>query len=380
MIIGTTFLLIALQVHADHAAHAPAASAIEKVAIAPEFFNPSLGQVAKIVYTTTDAGTVTVSILDRDGFPVRRLPPSVVEPGNHEAVWDGKDDRGSILPDEAYTPRLELAGAKGTALYDPREGFHSVIEEPEGSVYSRLNGVLTYKLSRSCRVHSQAGQAKVNPKTGKQEGPILKTLVDRQPRVGGSIVEKWNGFDESGKIYVPDLPNFGVSILATSLPANTIITIGNPKASFLQYAREHRPPSAQEPRALQGEGHSHHAGMTTFEDHSPALTLEASLPITNGTLTHRAGADLTLRATLDPNRAPYFLRQPNSLAVFLNETAVLTRAAPSHPAVLKIPGSKLRPGEYRLAVNWGSKLGPVAVQVFRLVVEPAPPKSRGGQP
>jgi len=102
--------------------------------------------------------------------------------------------------------------------------------------YSPMSGILRYTLPVASRVHVQAGSAILNATTGRSEGPVMKTIVDRAPRAAGAVVEQWNGFDESGTIHVPDLRNFVVGIAATPLPENTIITVGNRKITFLEWA------------------------------------------------------------------------------------------------------------------------------------------------
>jgi hypothetical protein len=347
---------------------APSTS-ITQVTTEPAFCNPSLGQKATIRFTLARAGRVSLSILDRDRFLIRKLEPFDGVAGQNAVSWDGKDDGGTLVPNEAYNIRIEVGGGTGDA-YDPSENFHPVIEEPPNRIYSRADGVLRYELSRPSRVHAQAGQATVDPKTKQPEGPVLKTIVDRQPRTAGGVVENWNGFDESGKIYVPDLPHFVVAVFATSLPESSIITVGNRKQTFLAYARSHRPAEKQRVRAMTGEGHAHHTGLNEFEDHSPTLEIRTTPPAADGIVRVEAGHDLQLRLSLDPDRGPYFLKQPNDFDVYLGERSVVHRAAPQNSATVTIPARLLTLGEHVVAVNWGSRLGPVAVNALRVIVVP----------
>ena len=221
---------------------------LRDVSIAPAFFNPSLGQMETIHLAAALPGRLKASILDRDRFVIRHLAEQDVK-GSAVLTWDGRDDAGRIVPDEAYSLKLEFNGSGRHEVYDPSAHFTPVLEEPKTRAYSRLDGILSYSLSRPARVHIQAGQARRDPATGEIAGPILRTLVDRAPRVAGAVVEKWNGMDESGTVSIPELSDFAVSIMAASLPPASMITVGNRSQAFRGYARAHRPPEAYLPRA-----------------------------------------------------------------------------------------------------------------------------------
>lgn len=334
---------------------------IRNVAVSPAFFNPTVGQVATITFEAAVAGVAKVAILDRDRFAIRALPPVAVQRGPVAMAWDGRDDAGAVVPDEAWNVRIELGGE----TYDPSRDFEPVAADPQPRTYSRVGGVLSYKLERPSRVHIEGGQATQNPRTGRAEGPILKTIVNREPRAAGAVVEMWNGFDESGTIRVSDLPRFVISVLATSLPDNALITVGNRRESFLDYAKRHRPAKTLVPKRRRKPTH-HHIGLDAFEDRSPSL--RASHRHTND------GA-LRLQLEIEGASAPYFLRQPMNMSVYVDERRVLTPKPRASPLVLTIPAESLPPGERRIAVNWGSEYGPAAVSSFLVDV----PSRRGVQ-
>ena len=345
-------------------ARAASATRIGNVSISPAFFNPTAGQSMQITFRAGVAGTAKVAILDRDRFPIRTLAPVPVHAGTVSVTWDGRDDQSAVVPDEAWNIRIELAGE----VYDPSLNFMPVEEDPQPRTYSRYDGVLSYKLSRPARVHIEAGQATPNKKSGRSEGPILKTIVNREPRVAGAIVERWNGFDESGTIRVSDLPRFVVSVLATSLPDNSIITRGNRRETFIEYARRHRPADALEAKKRSGVTH-HHAGLNAFEDRSPSLKL---------TSTRTAAGDVRVSIGVDGPTAAHFLKQPGKMSVYVDETRVITRDNPSSPLTLTIPAAALTRGQRRIAVNWGSDFGPAAVSSFQLDVPAAAQTAAAG--
>lgn len=322
---------------------------IRDVSIAPPFFNPTAGQKATIAFRADVAGTVRVTILDRDRFTIRTLAPVEVQPGVVTVEWDGCDDRSAIVPDEAWSLRIELAGG----VYDPSLDFMPITEDPQPRMYSPANGVLSFRLSRPSRVHVQAGQAKRVDGRYTREGPMIRTIVDREPRVAGPIVERWNGFDESGTIRVSSLPHFVISVLATSLPDNSLITRGNRAQSFVEYARSHRPPSAFAVRKRTAPAH-HHAGLNVFEDQIPTLDVKRT-PMPHG--------GLQLEVLASGPAVAHFLRQPGFALAYVNEKRVMLRRNAGNPLRFTIPAGELAPGA-RVVVNWGSDYGPVATSAF----------------
>ncbi|MCU1244633.1 MAG: hypothetical protein JWN02_543 [Acidobacteria bacterium] len=346
------------------------AGTIGGVAVSPPFFTPSLAQSESIRFRLGAAGVVSVSIVDRDGFVVRKLDSRRRERGEVTLQWDGRDDDGVVVPDEAYTLRIEQVAGGQRSVYDPGRDHHPILEDPAQRSYSREDGVLSYRLARPSRVHIEAGQARLNPKSGRNEGPILKTVVDRQPRVAGAVIEKWNGYDDGGTIAVTALPHFAVSILAASLPENAIITCGNRGESFLAYAARHRPASAMAPREMPAmASHLHHMGLNAFEDKTPSLRVEPDAAYDREARLFRSAVKpLRIRLTVDPQVARHFLAQPTRVSVYVDEQRVITRQRPADGAEVTIAADQLPPGEHRVVVNWGSDFGPVAVRAFRLAV------------
>jgi hypothetical protein len=300
---------------------APAASTGERpvqlrVTTTPAFFNPVIGQSAQIRLSASRPGIVTVEILDRDRFVIRTLD-SV--PINKETVvrWDGKDNAGEGVPDEAYAVRARLVSDGSELVYDPGKDFQPRPVSIDSTSYSRADGVLSYRLERPSRVHIQAGQARLIA-SGPARGPILRTIVDRAPRAGGPVIEAWNGMDDSRKVYIPDLPHFVVAMMAIPLPESSLITVGNRHTNFTDYARRHRAATFTRPRRLAAAAHAHHQGLNAFEDRSPRLTLLRERSVDSPVWKSGTGEALAFSVQLDEDTAPFFLSQPNSLEVFID--------------------------------------------------------------
>ncbi len=69
--------------------------------------NPCHG-AAVIRYATATAGPVALTIFDLSGRRVRMLHNAHASPGEHQFVWDGRDDRGAPVPAGVYFHRLAV--------------------------------------------------------------------------------------------------------------------------------------------------------------------------------------------------------------------------------------------------------------------------------
>lgn len=364
--VALSFVLL-LGARAFSSAAVPPGKLIHEVTVSPPFFNPMLGESARVAFKAERAGRVTLQVLDRDRFPVRTLPARSVKAGGVALAFDGRDDEGAVLPDEAYSIRLEFTDGTAREVFDPSKDFVPVLEEPKTRSYSAYAGILSYQLSRPSRVHIQAGQASLNPKTGRTDGPVLKTVLDRLPRPEGSVVEHWGGYDESETVLVSVLPHFATSIVGSSLPDCSVLLVGNRKQTFVDYARLHRPQEALLPRPYAETG-AHHAGLNAFEDRTPGLSIEAQGHRDAERRLVVDGSTLSLTVSVEPEAGKFFFSRPTEVQVFLDEERVFSNEKPDNPARVSVDTSKLPPGEHRLAVNWLSRSGPVGVQSLRLVV------------
>ncbi len=72
----------------------------------PNPFNPSTA----ISFSLEKAGTVELAIYDITGRKVRDLANGHMAPGRHEAVWNGRDDRGMPAASGVYFARLVSGG------------------------------------------------------------------------------------------------------------------------------------------------------------------------------------------------------------------------------------------------------------------------------
>ena len=191
-------------------------SGISSVSVSRGFFNPGLGQTIGISLALERPGLLSLLVLAADNRVTRRLMSTEpVEAGKLSRSWDGRDARGRVVADGVYSLKIELRNPGRRETYLP-SGRNARPVEVMTTFYDRQNGVVAYKLSAPSRVFLQARSFRVS-----------RTVVAGEPRTAGSVIDYWNGFDESGKEYIAGLPGFTISITATALPENSIITVGN---------------------------------------------------------------------------------------------------------------------------------------------------------
>ncbi|MFT5181814.1 MAG: flagellar basal-body rod modification protein FlgD [Alphaproteobacteria bacterium] len=95
------------------------------------------------------ATNASIAILDSDGKIVTTFSGDT-EPGNHEAVWDGKDDQGILQSDGPYTVVVSAVDADDVPFEDIAVYFTGIADEVwqfEGQTYVTV-GPLDVPLDR----------------------------------------------------------------------------------------------------------------------------------------------------------------------------------------------------------------------------------------
>jgi hypothetical protein len=341
--------------------------AILSVTASRASMNPTLGDGVDFTVTLGRAGRLTVQAVDRDGFPVRLLShDAVAVAGPNRYRWDGRDGDGRVVPDEAYSLRTEWSDGRATDLHFPANtpGPMSALAS---DYYTDNTGSLVYTLPAPSRVHLQTGIARKNPKSGAMEGPVMKTVVNREPRAAGRIAEHWNGFDESGTVKISDLRDFVIAIAVVPLPETSVITYGNRTRGFAEAALTRTGRTLFSPRTA----HAHHGALTVLEDRSPSLQIE---PLNaKWSAVDRAWRTnertLRVRLSLSGPSAFAFSRQPGTLYRFVDGRQIAKTprpaTAPSEVEV-RLPSQA---GLQTVSLNWCSDFGAVAANSLRVIRE-----------
>ena len=360
MSMSFAFALLALLPAADSVA-ADGTSVFASVSVDRRQMNAGLGDTASLTVTLRRAGTLDVLVVDRDGFPVRQLARKSAAPAAASRfTWDGRSGDGRVVPDEAYSFRVEWQSGNDRQLYFPANApTHMSSVDTHG--YFAQTATLSYTLAVPSRVHIQTGVAVKNARTGEMEGPVMKTVVNRAPRAAGRIAEQWNGLDESGALFIPALPNFVVAVAVTPLPENSVITVGNRERTFAEAAVTRGGKSLF---TFSVPSREHHMGLAVLDDLSPGLRIE---PV-NATWSARDGvwvtkdATLKLRLALTGPSAPAFARQPGRLFRFVNQKLTGQSPPPQGELSINVPRGEIS----NVSFNWRSDYGAVAANTIRV--------------
>ena len=218
---------------------------ISNVSISRKSFNSEKGEAVTISCHISRPSRALIQILDPDMRLIRELiPEDTGNPGLCEVTWDGKDQDGNIVPDEAYFFTIETNDYKGELThYDPitfseGENFDCPVE------FDSSKQMITYELTQDSRILVRAGIT---------HGPLLKTIVHWEPRLAGVNEEPWDGKDASGVINVADQKGFTMMSDAVTLPENSILTTGNKEYTYFEYKHEissERPIKEERPRIV----------------------------------------------------------------------------------------------------------------------------------
>lgn len=334
--------------------------AIGSVSLKRETFNPKAGEAVDLAVTFRKAGRASIQVVDRDGFLVRTIAAAKPVHGDCSFRWDGRDEKGRVVADEAYAFRIEWADAKGRELWFPADQPSTPVSIPP-RYFDRRSGTLAYTLPRASRVHIQAGTAVFDAQGKVIDGPVMKTIVNREPRSGGMVAEHWNGFDDRGGVFIADLEGFAIVIAAAPLADGTVIAYGNHERTFVADAAKRRGTSVFSHRHSASE---HHGGLATLDDVSPSLRVEPM----NGTwsATERMwivrGDTVRLRLSLSGPTATAFARQPSRIYRFINGRQVGETVSVGE--IVEVP---LRHDQsiQRVSINWRSEWGPLATDTIR---------------
>jgi len=248
----------------------PATIEVSAVSVLPLSFNPSLDQSATVRFELSEAADVTVAMYGPNNERVATLiDGSRLEAGKHTADWDGRDDAGHPVPDEAWYVRIDANNTSGWGRWDPLAHSGGDRLHPTSIEISRMGDTISYVVPKAARVLVRAGI---------EDGPSLNTVLNWRPRAAGQCVEIWKGFDQQGARYfrAPDIAAI-VSVQCYGLPEASIISTGNRAADYFDWYMGHGaslPVKEEVERLSVLDGTtSRHWGLPPHLDKDPAVTL-----------------------------------------------------------------------------------------------------------
>lgn len=342
---------------ADESESGPS-SFVHAVSISKIAIDPTTGETTAIRFRLARRATVSIRIFDADGTLIRRLAQRQPrEIGVRNTIWDGRDDAGRIVPDEAYFFTIEATDADGNkAVYDPTTFSGGEFGDIRIGEVDRAGGTITYQLSQPSRVLLRAG---INGSA------MLKTIVDWAPRPAGTIVEYWNGKDDDNLIDV--LGRKHTMILSyTTLPENSVITYGNAKYDYRTYRSTLAPsaPKKEERPMANRRQISPHFFLSRLTDR--AFSVKVTCPET----VSKSAGRVVVHLDVDPKDREVLEGRQYEVILFVDTVFHLEEERGYLPFNAPIELDPLPPGEHLITANIITFNDQIGVGSRKLTVTP----------
>ena len=339
---------------------------ISDVAVSRQAFSPAKEEAVTISCHISRPSKALIQIFDPDMRLIRELiPEDTGNPGLCEVTWAGKDQNGNIVPDEAYFFTIEANDYKGRLThYDPvtlsggeNVGLHVEFESSKQAII--------YELAQDSRILIRAGIT---------HGPLLKTIVNWEPRLAGVNEDYWDGKDASGVINAADQKEFSMMSDAVTLPENSILTIGNDDYTRFEYKNEigpDRPLKEERPRiAAEKPRPDLQFARPVQEGVEPKFRMELpggvernddGLPIVSG--------KIPVKIHLDEKMKRYMTEQRYEIICFVDFEFITEQEEGYSPCTWMWDTSHVPDGEHILIVNVATLTGQVSSASIRVIVQ-----------
>lgn len=334
-------------------------------------FSPVRGEkfvIPFVVKKRNKIKKIDIEIRTSDDDLVRRLTFNRFKKNktNYEIKWDGKDSNKKVVPDEVYYP-VFIVTDKSNKKERIDQRKNSGGEEVYDFEKSIRSGVVEYTLPMASRVLIR---------TGIKNGPMLRTIIDWEPRTAGFHAERWNGRDLDNVIAIERNPKVGHLIIGYQLPDHSIITYGNTKQSYRAYREKRKWPLKQasfKNRLLERAGKLIRPEYYTpvLQQKSPRITVDL-LDTSRKPLDKVAGFDeLITEVKLHPLDEIYLDQERYEISFFIDNEFIAEEEQGFVPFTWRwSPGRfGLKPGKHVLTVNVSGYSGQVGVRNVAFTLE-----------
>lgn len=228
-------------------------------------FSPALKQTFTLSYILNEDANVTWDIYTPDNNLIRTIQKESKK-GKDSLVWDGKDSKGTIVPDEAYNIVLKAKNNIHSQTIDPRLEGGEVLKDLQTKVDK--TGNISYTLSAPARVLVRAGI---------ENGPMLRMISNWVPKNRGKVRQHWDMKDVDNLVDISTL-SFGITVSAFALPKYAILASNNKKLDYYTYFRDNnhscnRITKKEQVLDKEGKAISRHFYGCRITDRDPRLSL-----------------------------------------------------------------------------------------------------------
>lgn len=334
---------------------------LDIIEVTPRQFNPSGNEQAQIQFRSERDGQATVRFYDRRAYQVREFAVEHIAANETVTVaWNGKDDQGQLVPNEAYFFTIEATDIQGNRVeYDPTTNLKPRFA-PMAVNYDSDQQRLSFSVDQDSVLDVRSGVS--------DGGPLLAKLVEWQPFLRGDYSIPWDGWDKAHTVKAVSLPNHQLYSQIQPLPANSILTVGHPDGqddiySLMQPQNSLKRKSATDfadQRYSQADASPYKHLSPVFDfDFNDVIATENDLPVLSGK------GSITLRLKESVKQRVTETRY--EILVFVDYKFVTEIEEGRSPAKLNIDMANLAAGEHTFTVNLVTLQGGLATLNKRFI-------------
>jgi len=332
------------------------------------------GEEIRWSFSLSREARVTVQVFTPDFDIARHLITDRIQPaGINTVVWDGRDDAGNMVPNEAYLVGIAATGPDGErAVYDPTFNSGGEIADIRIEEISRPGDRVNigYTVVRPSRICLKAGI---------RNGPLLNSLLEGTPMPAGTHVHVWDGLDNTGRIQIMEMTGAHLYMEGVVLPDNSVIvqdsggnyreyrsTLNQAQQGILTY-----PDARKSLLARMEQGISAQALVRRSLNISPAFTVYLEDEVTG--LAEKSvsavSGEIKLKVAVAPESMYIFNETRHEIIIFVDNRRFDEEEHAHTPYSYILDTRKLTNGRHFVTINQASLTGRVGAYSFYLDVE-----------
>jgi hypothetical protein len=210
-----------------------------------------------------------------------------------------------------------------------------------------------------------------------EDGPMMCSLLNWEPRAAGKNIYNWNGMDSDNLVNLLSNEKYGISVSAFRLPAFSIIATGNASLSYAEYFRmnqwDFKPIPEDEKLNERGlYGISPHYYTQRIADRDPRILIHFPDSITrndSGVAVLSPGHPIPVKVTMDAADEQYIDETKYEVTFFVDYTFMSEEELGFMPITWLWQPNNLEVGKHLLTVNVSGFKGHVGVKSIEFMVE-----------